>query len=201
MKLKIKVVDFQGEKLFRVKKTLFDKVRAEYSFYSGELKVLRGGKVIAKTSGIREIGTHASFMVFEGLAGDWMNCDWKTKAVEWRSIEELFPEYFEVGDEIVIRYRTFGNFVQELKYIFKDRKSFGQIRYIFSNFLIKEDYVELLRYNFIALRSLRGIFEKHGPGSVPLNVIGKDMHEEYWKSLDGVRAMEVLRFREINKRG
>jgi len=201
MKLKIGVVEHKGEKLFRVKKTLFDIIRPEYSFYSGELKVFRGGKVVAQTCGIREIGTQASFMVFEGLAGDWMKCNWKKKTVEGRSIEELFPEYFEVGDEVVIKYRTFENFIQELKYIFLDRKSFRQIRYILSNFLIKEDYIELLRYNFIALRSLRGIFEKHGPGSVPLNVIGKDMHEEYWKSLDGVRAMEVMRFRDINKRG
>ena len=92
MKIKIVVVEKEGEKLFQYGNLLFDTLSAEEFFEKGSLTIMRNGEVFDQTSSIEYWGTHAACHCFLGLRKLFKGLTWAD------AVGGLNPDMLQVGD-------------------------------------------------------------------------------------------------------
>ena len=98
-KVSIKVVDHDGERLFKTGDTLFDSLSAGEEHCGGVLSIFRDGKLHDKTTYIEWYGTHGACPCFQGFQKPF-----EGHASPTYEISGVDPEDFKVGDELVLEF-------------------------------------------------------------------------------------------------
>lgn len=95
-RIKICVVKYKGEQLFKWDDIMFDRLEAYDEFTGGQLTIIRDGELIDRTTSIKGVGTHAACTCFCGLE--------KLFSGDLRSwgIDSFAPEDFKVGDIFIL---------------------------------------------------------------------------------------------------
>ena len=104
-KIRINVINHEGEQLFESDGVMFDLLNAHDEFEQGQLSIIRDGDDLDRTETIHEVGTHAACTCFCGLEkffGENNSRSW--------AISALAPEDFRAGDVLLLDVLAFPNF-------------------------------------------------------------------------------------------
>lgn len=96
-RIKIGVVEHEGERFFKVDDVIFDLLNAYDEFIGGKLSIVRDGEIIDRTGGIDNIGSHDACPHFCGLDKFFDKEDYRS-----RSVSSLSPENFQVRDILLL---------------------------------------------------------------------------------------------------
>lgn len=95
-RIKVPVINFEGERLFEADGIKFDRLEAYDEFIGGQLTIMRNGETLDRTTRIGVFGTHESCTGFCGLE--------KIFGGDLRSygIDFLNAQDFEIGDIFIL---------------------------------------------------------------------------------------------------
>lgn len=96
-RIKIGVVEHEGERFFKVDDVMFDLLNAYDEFVGGKLSIVRDGEIIDRTGGIYNIGSHDACPHFCGLDKFFDKEDYRS-----RSVSSLSPGNFQAGDILLL---------------------------------------------------------------------------------------------------